>query len=775
MTAGLDWRIEGQPASPAPSGPAARQRRRLWLLLIGLALPLLALGGLMFAANRRQAELAQQVRRVAEMEEAARRSGNMSQFLALQDRTDEAWLQLQASRLKRSSFYALPELGLIGAGSPVTYSEVTLEDGFAWLEVTRTFSVTDSAGIARTVLLSTPQFYRPWGNGWVRTWPPPDWWLPHHLYDGRRLRITYPAREADYMYPLAARLDDWAEHACADWGCPDDVRYTVAFTPWTRPLLWLNQVRFSEGSMTLPSPALIARPAGAGSDDPIASGFGRLIVRALAQELSGTYSSPLVEALAIAEQARLGLASELQPDRTGAIAEAWRDGRINFIDGLRFYSSNPIATAVAETVMTFLRDTYPERGERALLGALRSSGPLAPRLANTLGLTPQALTETWLAFGQAHWSNTDGRAPPQGELALACGNAIALRDLASGMTQALATLSSRVYPVPRSGARPLMWSADGTWLAVTARRWQSYETVWLKNLVTGQELDLGRGWFVAWAPHGDHYALYRPALDQTFIYSLSGGPGQALPGGPSIVAWSPSGDRLVYVAPAMEGIAVTVWVAAGDGTQAHPLLRGFAPLWSPDGRWLAYLPASAVGAPALSLVDVSTGLTHTLLTTSDLSADLIAPGFASERTWVTAIYPAAWSPDSRALALWVGLEDADGGHMGLVTVTADGRQRRLWLVANWLSRISWSPDSRHLSALTGDYAEPPKRVIPMRVWITAMDGSAPATVEGSDYSWSPDGRWLAVDQAVGSAVFSADLGAVWRLPSGCKTGGWRPK
>jgi dipeptidyl aminopeptidase/acylaminoacyl peptidase len=168
-------------------------------------------------------------------------------------------------------------------------------------------------------------------------------------------------------------------------------------------------------------------------------------------------------------------------------------------------------------------------------------------------------------------------------------------------------------------------------------------------------------------------------------------------------------------------------------------------------------------------------VTRTLVTASDLSADLIAPGFASQRFWATAIYPIAWSPDGSALAAWVALENAEGARMGLVTVSADGRQRRLWLVANWLGKVTWSPDGRHLTALTRAHGETPRRLLPLRVWTAATHTGVETTVEGSNFAWSPDGRWLAVEQPAGPAVFSADLEAVWRLPPGCRIGGWRPR
>lgn len=772
MTTDFDWRIEGEPAAlPAVRRPL-RRSRRLWLLLALVTLALSTLGWMLSTANRRQAEMAVQVRHVAQMEEAARRTGDSSAFLALQDRTDDAWLALQRFRLKQKGFHTLPALGLTETGDAPEYGEVGWEDGYARLEVTRTFVVTDSGGLVREVSVGVPQFYRPWGRGWVRAWPSPDWWGPEQTYSGRRLYVTYPARAGADVLPLARQLDEWATQACDDWGCPEEARFTVHFSSAPGALQWLNRADFDFGAMTLPIPALSARPAGPGSDDPVMLGTGRLLVRALALELSGSYHLALISALAAAEEARLGLGPPFQLDDAGPIVAGWRRGNINFLSSFR--------AMAAEATLMFLRETYPQAGERALLAALHPPDPTIQKLAQALGLTPEALIEAWLAYGQAHWSNTAGRPLPQGQLALACDAAIRLRDLAYGTSRDLMALPSSIRPVPLSGVYPLAWSPDGVWLGVTAGdplAWYGrsrFAVAWLKNLVSGEERALGQGWFVGWAPDGQHYAVYRPDVLQTHVYSLSGGAGRSLPGQPALVVWSPDSAYLAYVAPGEERAGMTIWLSAGDALSARPLVRGYAPIWSPDSQSLVYLPpGSSVGAPALTLISVSTGVTRTLLTPADLTAELAAGGSVAQGARVTALYPAAWSPDGTTIAVWVRLEGAEGAGAGLATVRVDGSARRLWLVTDWLSKVRWSPDGRYLSALTGGIGEPPRSVTPRRVWVMALETGAQAMVDGADFFWSPDGRWLAVEQAAGPAVFSADLEAVWRLPPGCRIGGWR--
>lgn len=791
MDTGLEWHIEGEPTGPAQAGPPARRRRRLGLLLLGLALPLLALGGLMFAANRRQAGLTQQVHRVAETEEAARRSGATTQFLALQDRSDEAWLGLQRFRLKQPGFYTVPELGLTDTDEPATYGDVVLEDGFARLETSRTFKVVNSAGVTQTVVLAVPQFYRSWGEGWVQAWPPEAWWGQYYVYEGHRLRIMYRGREAAEMLPLAARLDTWADRACSDWDCPADARYTVEFSPTTSALLWLDRARFVGGRLTLPVLALVAHPTGAGFDDPVALGVGRLLVRALALELSDSYSydDPLLAALVAAEQGQLGLGPAPGPERNAAVAAAWRNGQLDLWS--RFETGEPMAAVTAQAVVAFLSEAYPQRGERALLKMLRLPGLLASGLAHALGLSSDDLIEAWLAYGQTHWSGTAGRSLPQGELAFICGTRVRLRNLASGARQEIEALPP-AFENPFLGpsdVSSLEWSPDGTWLALTVRRGPS-DYILLKNVVTGEERNLDQGWFIGWAPDGQYFAVQPSSLgspNEAVIYSLEGGPAQVLPEETSRVVWSPTGDKLAYLTFDPNGNGSTIWIAAADGTQAHPLVRNPAPfwdrpIWSPDGQLLAYpsllspQPISLNGAwnldVGLTIVTASSGITRTLFTASDLAAYLVALNLAPDQTQVI-IYQPTWSPDgSRLVVPVVWQAPTTDSYARLVSITADGRELRVWpLAPKWLLQVNWSPDGRYLAGLIyPDRSGPGSE----QVWVTIPDSNVQATVAGSNFLWSPDGRWLAADQSAGPAVFSPDLSAVWRLSPGCRLGGWRP-
>jgi hypothetical protein len=757
VTRDFEWSIEGEPATPPVARRPRRFSRRAWLLTALVLLPLLALAAFMAVAERRHAELVEQIHRVARQEEAAWRSGDDGRFLALQDRANERWLDVQRFRLDRNwnrrlwgnglwrySLYSVPELGLFETEKPPVYGDVAWQDGYARLDVTRVFSVPHPSGIVHAVALTVPQIYRAWGSGWVRAWPTAEWWGPAQTYSGRRLAVSYPAREAEHVAPLAARLDAWAVRACADWGCPADMRYTVAFSPEAGTLLLLQWIDFRQGVLSIPVTALFARPSQA-ADDAVTLGLGRLLVRALGVELAGIDESRTLWALVEDEQVRLGLAADTQSAREADIAMAWRDGQLAPFDEGRWW----VSTAAS---ITFQRETYGQRGIRALLRALNASGPLLPRVIRALDVTPEALTEAWLAYGQARWSGTAGARPPEGELALNCNSTIKLHSM-GGASNVLSLLP------PGMELSSTIWSPDGEWLGITAR-WGINVEAWVANPRTGEVHNFGRGQFLAWAPDSAHFAVFRLVAGEVYIYHLSGLPGQILPGGPSAVVWSPIGDRLAYV-----GSDATIWLAAGDGTGAQALLPGLKPVWSPDGRSLAYLVPDDLlrPGPEVAFVDADSDATRTVVTASDLTAMLIRKGFGWHHAWVLALQEAVWSPDGSRLALRMRMAGTREETMGLATVTADGSDRRIWFTAQNLGEVEWSPDGRYLAALSG-----------RRVRVVDLESGAQRSVAGFNFAWSPGGQWLAIDQATGAAIFSADLRALWRLAPGCRTGGWRP-
>jgi hypothetical protein len=88
-------------------------------------------------------------------------------------------------------------------------------------------------------------------------------------------------------------------------------------------------------------------------------------------------------------------------------------------------------------------------------------------------------------------------------------------------------------------------------------------------------------------------------------------------GWPTAPVWSPDGQWLAFGAGAQDPDEAGLWVMRVDGTQEYHLGLGGNPLWSPDGKWLVFQGVLQNGAPAYLLAEVGTWETRPL----DVSPD----------------------------------------------------------------------------------------------------------------------------------------------------------
>jgi hypothetical protein len=174
------------------------------------------------------------------------------------------------------------------------------------------------------------------------------------------------------------------------------------------------------------------------------------------------------------------------------------------------------------------------------------------------------------------------------------------------------------------------------------------------------------------------------------------------------------------------------------------------PLWSPEGRWVAYGAPSehpAGGERARTVLADTTGLSQTQV--------------------ITGLLPLAWSPDGRLLAgracagpgCGPAVADVVSGH---VVTLAQSEGAYLW-------DLAWSPQGTYLAySLTGSEAE----VDGLALWERAT-GQRQALMPGqggsafTDLQWTPDGCHLAFAQrqarAGETAGASAPVEAVWQV------------
>lgn len=198
--------------------------------------------------------------------------------------------------------------------------------------------------------------------------------------------------------------------------------------------------------------------------------------------------------------------------------------------------------------------------------------------------------------------------------------------------------------------------------------------------------------------------------------------------------WSPDGRSIAWVANPGTGSYTDVQVISADGshlrTIAHvcPLGRdhnsNYRPAWSPNGKWL--LLASSC-YPQIRIVRASNG---------------------NLRTRIQSGGDPAWSPNGKTIifershALWIARPDATDIH----------RLMRLGAAVAAVSGLTWSPNNRRIAYLSETQAgEWQARVV-------NEDGTDAHTVLPNAFTvdWSPDSKRLAVDSGSGLYTVAAD-------------------
>jgi Tol biopolymer transport system component len=197
--------------------------------------------------------------------------------------------------------------------------------------------------------------------------------------------------------------------------------------------------------------------------------------------------------------------------------------------------------------------------------------------------------------------------------------------------------------------------------------------------------------------------------------------------------WSPDSTRLVCETDSEGGLGIAD-VASGAVT---PLTRaGKTPVWSPDGRSIAFVD------DGLWVVPAEGGKRQRLGTRRVDEFDGLT-----------------WSPDSGRIAY----EGAAGrrGHpndLDLFTIRRDGTGERRVATRVELGSPEWSPDGSWIA-----FGAPVRRDIGETVWLVRPDGSGLRRLvksgdeAASDASWSPDGSALVYEQQRYSETLDYDL------------------
>lgn len=155
--------------------------------------------------------------------------------------------------------------------------------------------------------------------------------------------------------------------------------------------------------------------------------------------------------------------------------------------------------------------------------------------------------------------------------------------------------------------------------------------------------------------------------------------------------WSPGGRWIAYVNGGDAKHRKGLWVIRPDGRHPHRLAPGIvgSPTWSPNGRWIAYLTYDS--------------------TLKDEPSALRVVALSGERRLRFRAGGFEWSPDGKRLAFLAGSD--------IAVARVDGRgSKKLGLGGLRVDWFNWSPDGTQLllgAAAAGN---------PAQIWVVDSDG-----------------------------------------------------
>ena len=199
-----------------------------------------------------------------------------------------------------------------------------------------------------------------------------------------------------------------------------------------------------------------------------------------------------------------------------------------------------------------------------------------------------------------------------------------------------------------------------------------------------------------------------------------------LPGG-SAYAWSPKRRLFAYEPPrpcaARQKSLYSCYrgsraisVVRADGSERRRVTTGHLMGWTSDGRVVFFRHYQRAIPEALDLRTMGTGP--------------IVPGWRIDLP--------VWSPDHRYLAAVTGA--------GVVVARADGRRVQTIRSRFVLSMIAWSPVADRLAFTTSGFPDPHQLFVLDRPGGKPRLLYATGAVHFDWVTWSPDGRWLLLDE-----------------------------
>jgi DNA-binding winged helix-turn-helix (wHTH) protein/Tol biopolymer transport system component len=322
-------------------------------------------------------------------------------------------------------------------------------------------------------------------------------------------------------------------------------------------------------------------------------------------------------------------------------------------------------------------------------------------------------------------------------------------------------------------------SPDGKYI-VTARSEEGLESLWLRNIATGTDVQIV-------APGQVHYRALRLSRDGNFLYFvrseqqnlpladlyrlpvLGGQPERLITDVDSNVSFSPDGKNLVFITYGTDQYRLEI--ASQDGRSQRSILQGpmsaaiFDPAWSPDGKVVVAATRDIGKAfSTLIAIDVASGKSRAFFKSDTAATKLAQP---------------VWLSDGSGLLVLVGNQASNFEEQQIALVTyPQGKIHPVTRETNNYSDISLAADGHTLATVLSDarwdlFVMHPDN--PDDAGVQQLTSDAPI----QSFSWTPEDK-LIIWQNFGLSMLDPVTGGRSRLsipttslpsqPSVCRDG-----